>query len=89
MTDLAITMSTSLPDESVDLFYKVIKPHMKDERDHTLQKRSYKAFVFICNNKKFVENNMSKLLEELKGLLKTCLPSSKKVTIHISLLTIL
>lgn len=76
MLDLAISMSESLPNESVDLLYKVVQPYLH-ENDTTLQKKAYRAISIICS----LENHKishKDIFTELKKALSVCKPSSKK-----------
>jgi ribosomal RNA-processing protein 12 len=75
MADLALAMSENLPNASIDIFYKVIKPQLSDD-DATTQKKSYRAFLEIIKKKSNLQ--VDEIYETLKETLSVCKPSSKK-----------
>eukprot|EP01080_Neovahlkampfia_damariscottae_P006377 gene6377-10384_t len=74
LADLAIAMSENLPNQSVDIFFKVIKPQLFEE-DTTTQKKAYRSLLEIIKKKSM---DVTLIYEILKESLSVCKPSSKK-----------
>ncbi|KAJ1920287.1 pre-rRNA processing protein [Mycoemilia scoparia] len=77
MLDLLISMVNAVDREQADKFISSILPLIKQEEDHTLQKKAYKALYRLCDA---TEQSETVRISIRKALLPTLIPALTEAT---------
>jgi ribosomal RNA-processing protein 12 len=83
-TDLALSMITlNLTPKALELLYKLILPQIASKRDHTTQKKAYRAFLLISQSVPlFFQEHLDEILKQFKTSLESLHSSAKKYRIR-------
>jgi ribosomal RNA-processing protein 12 len=85
--DISISMINYLPEESVEILYKVIKDLINQKEDRKLQKNSYKAlFILLELKSKLILKEIDEIIKLFNDSLGNCF--SKKYRLKILLVLI-
>jgi ribosomal RNA-processing protein 12 len=81
LMDLALALAPGMEPEALGLLYRLLRPQLKST-DNTLQKKSYKALLFLCGNENpavqaFVAERLADMAEMLAETTLTATPGSK------------